>query len=79
MLCTYDNFSVFLHGEKVIPERRHHKQHLENRHATALTFVIYSSSLQHPLWFRHTPWISAKKTSIFYLFNQEEDEAAATI
>lgn len=79
MLCAYNNFSVFLHGEKVIPERRHHGQHMENTHATALTVTIYTSSLQHPVWTRHTLWTLAKKTSIFYLLNQEENEAAAAI
>lgn len=79
MLCAYNNFSVFLHGEKATPERRHHGQHMENTHAAALTVTICTASLQHPLWTRHTLRTLAKKTSIFYLFNQEEDEAAAAI
>lgn len=55
------------------------KQHSENIHSTALTFIIYGSSPQPPLWSTHTRWIVLKKTSIFYLLNQKEDEAVANI
>lgn len=58
------------------------EQYSRNTHSTALTFIIYDSSLQHPLWSTHTHIHTMdipKKTSIFYLFNQREVEAAVII
>lgn len=78
MLYTHDK-SSFCTVRKTIPQkdsrRKHRPQHVPRHWRLLSVVLVYNSHL----WPRHALWTWDKNTSVFYLFRQKEDEAAANV